>query len=184
MTTSGRKTANPHTMSLILRMIIRTIVVAGKEGRGQGQMTTGTIAGMIHARAGGNRRVEGRVVAASPMGAMTTSHSQMATTVISPAPSMMPRLPIRWKIRARPVICAPIRAVVQIGLIRAVNTLRATILRATREVVRVMTGSNSHQPGVRGDRGVQRVIQGVVSGAVMTAAIVVVEMARRMSCHR
>lgn len=131
------------------------IVVADKEGRGLGQMTTGMIAGMIHARTGGSRRVEGHVVVANQMGVMTTSNSQMATKVTSRAPSMMPRLPIRWKTHARPVICAPIRAVVQIGLIRAVDTLRATNPHATREVARVMTGSNSHQPRVTGDRGVQ-----------------------------
>lgn len=132
--------------------------MADREGRGQDQMTTGTMAGMIRARAGGSHRVEEVVVVANLMGAMTTLHSQMATTVTSRVPSMMPRLPIRWKTRARLVICAPIHAVVQtdlIGLIRAVNTLRATNPRATREVARVMTGSNSHQPGVRDDRGVQ-----------------------------
>ena len=131
------------------------IGVADKEGRGLGQMTTGTIVGMIRARAAGSRRAKGRVVVANPMGAMTTSNRQMATTVTSRAPSMMRRLPIRWKTRVRLAICAPILAVVQTGLIHVVDTLRVTNPRATREAVRATTGSNSHQAGVRDDRGVQ-----------------------------
>lgn len=135
--------------------ILRMIVVADKEGRGLDQMTTGTIAGMIHARIRGSRRVEEVVVVGTPMDVMATSNRQMAMTMSPRAPSMMRRLPIRCKTRARPAICAPIHAIVQTGLIRAVDTLRATNPRATREVARVMTGSNSHQPGVRDDRGVQ-----------------------------
>lgn len=132
--------------------------MADKEDRGLGQMTTGTTVGMIRARAAGSRRAKGRVVVANPMGAMTTSNRQMATTVTSRAPSMMRRLPIRWKTRVRLAICAPILAVVQtglIGLIHVVDTLRVTNPRATREAVRATTGSNSHQAGVRDDRGVQ-----------------------------
>jgi hypothetical protein len=146
--------ANPPTMPPILKMI----VVADIEGHDPGQMTTGTIAGMIRARTSGNRRGERHVVVASQVGAMT-SNRQMATMVTSRAPSMMPRRPIRWKTHARRVICALTHVAVQIGpigqidLIRAVATLRATTPRVTGEVVRVMTGSNSHQPGVRGDRG-------------------------------
>jgi hypothetical protein len=81
-------------MPPILRMIVRMIVAADSEGRGLGQMTTGTIAGMIRAKTGGSRRVEGHVVVANQMG-VRTSNSQMATTVISQVPSMMPRHPIR-----------------------------------------------------------------------------------------